>query len=137
MVNVNKRVSKKSKQEEPVIEEEIDLEDEIEENVNDFSDLSQSLSSANGEKKKRVLTRGQRVAANQRERKRMNIMNEAFNDLRQALPISTGRKRRKMSRLDIAIGAMEYISYLDSLLKSNGPYTINFDAYQDSLYFYD
>ncbi len=83
------------------------------------------------------MTRGQRVAANQRERKRMNIMNEAFNDLRQALPISTGRKRRKMSRLDIAIGAMEYISYLDSLLKSNGPYTINFDAYQDSLYFYD
>ena len=64
-------------------------------------------------------------------------MNEAFNDLRQALPISTGRKRRKMSRLDITIGAMEYISYLDSLLKSKGPYTINFDAYQDSLYFYD
>ena len=137
MVKVSKRVSKKSKQEEPVIEEENDLEDEIEENVNDFSDLSQSLSSINGEKKKRVLTRGQRVAANQRERKRMNIMNEAFNDLRQALPISTGRKRRKMSRLDIAIGAMEYISYLDSLLKSKGPYTINFDAYQDSLYFYD
>jgi hypothetical protein len=137
MVKANKRVSKKSKQEELVIEEENNLEDETEENVNDFSDLSQSLSSINGDKKKRVLTRGQRVAANQRERKRMNIMNEAFNDLRQALPISTGRKRRKMSRLDIAIGAMEYISYLDSLLKSNGPYTINFDAYQDSLYFYD
>ncbi len=129
MVKANKRVSKKSKQEELVIDEENNLEDETEENVNDFSDLSQSLSSINGDKKKRVLTRGQRVAANQRERKRMNIMNEAFNDLRQALPISTGRKRRKMSRLDIAIGAMEYISYLDSLLKSNGPYTINFFDY--------
>lgn len=89
-----------------------------------------------GDKKKRVLTKSQRVAANIRERKRMNIMNESFMKLRQALPITTGRKRRKMSRLDIVVGALEYISYLDSLLESDEPCEINFDAYQNSLYLY-
>ena len=81
------------------------------------------------EKKKRVLTKSQRVAANQRERKRMNIMNESFDKLRQVLPISTGRKRRKMSRLDIVCGAMEYIAYLDLLLKSDEPCEIDFESY--------
>lgn len=137
-----KRVYKKRKQDEsivPIIEQNINatdllatFDDEFDEN--DCSDMSQSM---NGDKKKRTLTRNQRVAANQRERKRMNIMNESFFNLRQALPISTGRKRRKMSRLDIVIGAMEYITYLDDLLKGDGPCEINFDAYQNSLYFYD
>jgi hypothetical protein len=87
----------------------------------DFDDEQQS------NKKKRILTSNQRTAANIRERKRMTIMNDAFVDLRHKLPISTGRKRRKMSRLDIVIGAMEYISYLDSLLKnqSNSEYLNN------------
>lgn len=87
-----------------------------------------------GEKKKRVLTRNQRIAANLRERKRMNIMNESFVKLRESLPITTGRKRRKMSRLDIVVGAMEYISYLESLLEKEVPGEIDFDSYQNSLY---
>jgi hypothetical protein len=81
------------------------------------------------DKKKRVLTKSQRIAANQRERKRMNIMNESFDKLRQVLPISTGRKRRKMSRLDIVCGAMEYIAYLDLLLESDEPCEIDFESY--------
>jgi Fer3-like protein len=87
----------------------------------DYDDEQQS------NKKKRILTSNQRTAANIRERKRMTIMNDAFVDLRHKLPISTGRKRRKMSRLDIVIGAMEYISYLDTLLKnqSNSEYLNN------------
>ena len=93
-------------------------------------------SASDASKRKRVLNRHQRVAANQRERKRMNIMNESFVQLRQALPISTGRKRRKMSRLDIVIGAMDYIAYLDSLLNSDSPFAIDFEAYQNSLYNY-
>lgn len=89
-------------------------------------------------KKKRVLTKSQREAANQRERKRMNIMNQSFVDLRAVLPISTGRKRRKMSRLDIVVGAIEYIAYLDELLKNNDfPCEINFDAYQNSMLMYE
>jgi len=104
----------------------------------DSSDLDGECSTNNSvnneNKKKRVLTRHQRIAANQRERKRMNIMNESFVKLREALPINTGRKRRKMSRLDIVIGAIEYIAYLDSLLQSEEPCEINFEAYQNSLY---
>lgn len=105
---------------------------------NVYGDVDTSIVSISSDKK-RVLTKGQRVAANQRERKRMNIMNDAFNELRSNLPISTGRKRRKMSRLDIVVGAMEYIDYLNSLLSTpgNGPLEINFDAYQNSLYMYD
>ncbi len=104
----------------------------------DDCDLNdESLSTIDG--KKRVLTKDQRTAANQRERKRMNIMNGAFNDLRACLPISTGRKRRKMSRLDIVIGAMDYIDYLSSILETpgNGPVEINFEAYQNNLFMLD
>ena len=107
---------------------------QAEDELDDSCDLS--MFDSNG--KKRILTKEQRKAANQRERKRMNIMNDAFTGLRSALPISTGRKRRKMSRLDIVIGAMEYIDYLNSLLETpgNGPIEINFEAYQNTLYEY-
>ena len=105
--------------------------------MDDQDSLEMSLMSNGIDRKKRVLTKEQRKAANQRERKRMNIMNDSFVNLRAALPISTGRKRRKMSRLDIVIGAMEYIDYLNSLLESEGPFEINFEAYQNTLYMYD
>jgi len=90
-----------------------------------------------GERKKRVLTRVQRIAANQRERKRMNIMNMSYMKLRQVLPITTGRKRRKMSRLDIVVGAMEYISYLAELVERDEPCEIKFDIFKNCLYDYD
>ena len=113
-------------------------EDEFCDDFDDDEDQNDMTTTSTGEKKKRVLTRTQRVAANQRERKRMNIMNESFVDLRQALPISTGRKRRKMSRLDIVVGAMEYIAYLDELLKStDGPVENNFQEYQNKLFMID
>ena len=104
---------------------------DLDSNYDDMDDIS---GASNGSKKKRVLNRQQRIAANIRERKRMGIMNESFFELRQKLPISTGRKRRKMSRLDIVLGAAEYIDYLDRLLKNTkGPIEINFDAYLNSL----
>lgn len=108
----------------------------------DWSDADDHHDEANDSqiKKKRVLNRNQRVAANQRERKRMNIMNESYSRLRHALPISAGRKRRKMSRLDIVVGAMEYIDYLDQLLETHndadGPIRIDFEAYQNRMYDY-
>lgn len=104
-----------------------DLNDDEERDENDVS---------HPDKKRRVLSKPQRLAANVRERKRMNIMNEAFVNLKAALPQKTGRKRRKMSRLDIVIGALEYISYLDELLQTEGPIENNFEAYQRSLDFY-
>ncbi len=94
----------------------------------DYEDYEDQLTE-NAPKKKRVLNQDQRVAANIRERKRMNIMNEAFVNLRAILPIRTGRKRRKMSRLDIVIGAMEYIDYLDSILETGKP-----PSYSDNIY---
>lgn len=112
--------------------------DEFCDDFDEDEDQNDMTTTSTGEKKKRVLTRTQRVAANQRERKRMNIMNESFVQLRQALPISTGRKRRKMSRLDIVVGAMEYIAYLDELLKStDGPVENNFQEYQNKLFMID
>jgi hypothetical protein len=114
---------------------EIQQYEQMSDDGSDLDDESSNNNSVTNEnKKKRVLTRQQRIAANQRERKRMNIMNESFVKLREALPINTGRKRRKMSRLDIVIGAIEYIAYLDSLLQSDEPCEINFEEYQNSLY---
>ena len=113
-----------------------DDENDLFEDDNDENSLSYSINSF-GEKKKRVLSRTQRVAANQRERKRMNIMNDSYTKLRQVLPISTGRKRRKMSRLDIVVGAMEYISYLAELVERDEPCEIKFDIFKNSLYTYD
>jgi hypothetical protein len=86
-------------------------------------------------KKKRVLTREQRLKANVRERNRMHIMNDSFVQLRQVLPQTTGRKRRKMSRLDIVMSACEYIVYLDLLLQSDQPQEINFESYLNSIDF--
>lgn len=87
-------------------------------------------------KKKRVLTSTQRQEANKRERKRVGIMNDAFDQLRNHVPINSGRKRRKVSRLDIVTGAIDYIQYLDSLLQKDGPPgPIDFDSYLRSLYY--
>ncbi len=103
----------------------------------DDDDDDESISPNGDAHKRRVLTREQRLAANVRERKRVNIMNGAFANLRQALPIATGRKRRKMSRLDIVEGAIEYIQYLDELLANELPGPIDFDSYQNNLFFLD
>ena len=116
--------------------DDIDYDIDIDNDNENDNDSNASQVTYDCGKKKRVLNRQQRLAANVRERQRMNKMNQYFVNLRQALPISTGRKRRKMSRLDIVMGALEYIGYLESLLKCDGPIEINFNAYQDSLYFY-
>ncbi|KAI3383407.1 hypothetical protein SNEBB_002117 [Seison nebaliae] len=52
-------------------------------------------------KKRRVLTHNQRLAANYREKKRMGILNNAFDELKCVLPMRIGTKRRRVSRVDI------------------------------------
>jgi hypothetical protein len=50
----------------------------------------------------------------------MNILNQAYENLRNILPFKKGRKRQKMSRMDTVNGAVEYIqSLLDQLYESN------------------
>lgn len=105
---------------------------EYEESEDDEYDQN-SVQQSDEFNKKRVLTRRQRVEANQRERKRMKILNEAIDELRAVLPISSGRKRKKMSRQDVVVGAIEYIQYLDLLLQREGaPGPIDFEAYLNS-----
>ncbi|CAF3020053.1 unnamed protein product [Rotaria sp. Silwood2] len=67
-------------------------------------------------KKRRVLSRLQREEANQRERHRMDIINQAYEDLRNTLPFKKGRKRQKMSRMDTVDGAIQYIQSLLEIL---------------------
>ncbi|CAF3590457.1 unnamed protein product [Rotaria sp. Silwood1] len=67
-------------------------------------------------KKRRILSRLQRKEANRRERHRMEIINQAYEDLRNVLPFRKGRKRQKMSRMDTVDGAIQYIQSLLEIL---------------------
>ena len=77
-----------------------------------------------GRKKRRILSRPQRQEANRRERHRMEIINQAYEQLRDVLPYKKGRKRQKMSRMDTVEGAIRYIHLLLQTL--HGP---NYNRY--------
>lgn len=70
-------------------------------------------------KRKRVITTGQRHAANVRERKRMFSLNEAFDELRKKVPTFAYEKR--LSRIETLRLAIVYISFMMDLLKKQ-PY---------------
>jgi len=59
---------------------------------------------------------GQRQAANLRERKRMQSINDAFDGLRTHIPVHPYEKR--LSKVDTLRLAIEYISFLNRLLNS-------------------
>ena len=67
-------------------------------------------------KRKRKITRPQRAAANSRERRRMNHLNGAFEVLREAIPMLPNEK--KLSRIQTLRLAIDYISFMDDVLKS-------------------
>ncbi|CAF0811176.1 unnamed protein product [Didymodactylos carnosus] len=93
-----------------------------EENSEEARDSLLTMNSAHYrliQKKRRILSREQRKEANKRERRRMETMNDAYTNLRQILPYENGRKRRKMSRIDIVMGAIEYIHNLQTVLDDN------------------
>lgn len=66
----------------------------------------------------------QRQAANQRERKRMRTINEAFEGLRERIPLASGD--RKLSKVDTLKLAIRYIHQLMDMVNtcesSSGPY---------------
>ncbi|CAF4424765.1 unnamed protein product, partial [Rotaria socialis] len=70
--------------------------------------------------KRRMLSCTQREEANRRERHRMEIINQAYEDLRNVLPSKKGRKRQKMSRMDTVDGAIQYIHTLLETLQAVG-----------------
>lgn len=81
----------------------------------DQIDIEEELTDCDGNdchQKRRVLSRSQREEANRRERNRMKIINQAYERLRNVLPLKKGRKRQKLSRMDTVDGAIKYIRSL-------------------------
>lgn len=64
----------------------------------------------------------QRSAANQRERRRMKSINDAFDILRQSIP-STINADRRMSKVDTLKLAIQYIGYLAETVQASTDYT--------------
>nr|XP_006814564.1 PREDICTED: myoblast determination protein 1 homolog [Saccoglossus kowalevskii] len=66
------------------------------------------------QKKKRTFTASQRRAANIRERRRMVNLNEAFDKLRETVPMLPHESR--LSRVDTLKQAINYISFMTDIL---------------------
>jgi hypothetical protein len=60
-----------------------------------------------------------RVAANARERRRMNGLNTAFDRLRTVLPSSMFQQQRRFSKYETLQMAQSYIAALQSILRHN------------------
>lgn len=61
-----------------------------------------------------------RIAANARERRRMNGLNTAFDKLRTVLPSSMFQQQRRFSKYETLQMAQSYIAALQSILQLNG-----------------
>lgn len=78
------------------------------------------------ERKRRRVSRRQRLAANTRERNRMSQLNEAFDSLRDAIPrelVTSGAvhsRDKKLSRIQTLKVACEYIGFMTDLLQKTG-----------------
>ena len=69
-------------------------------------------------RRRRKVSRRQRVAANDRERRRMHLLNDAFDRLREMIPVSEsdGNETRPLSRIQTLRSAIEYISLMTATL---------------------
>ena len=67
-------------------------------------------------KRRRIINKEQRTAANNRERKRMTSLNSAFDGLRKRVP--TFSYERKLSRIETLKLAMTYIHFMTDVLKN-------------------
>ena len=70
-------------------------------------------------KRKRIITKVQRTAANNRERRRMLSLNTAFDSLRERIP--TFSYEKKLSRIETLKLAMTYISFMSDLIEGVDP----------------
>ena len=76
---------------------------------------SSSASSNSGKKPKNPIKRlHQRNAANMRERRRMKTINDAFEGLRERIPLASGE--RKLSKVDTLRLAIRYIQHLSEMV---------------------
>ena len=82
-------------------------------------------------KRKRRITKDQRNAANQRERRRMVTLNQAFEDLQERIP--TFSYEKKLSRIETLKLAIGYIWFMREVLNGAHPEDINLSYFIDSL----
>ncbi|KAK2142880.1 hypothetical protein LSH36_901g00026 [Paralvinella palmiformis] len=79
------------------------------------SPTNSSASSNSGKKPKNPIKRlHQRNAANMRERRRMKTINDAFEGLRERIPLASGE--RKLSKVDTLRLAIRYIQHLSEMV---------------------
>ena len=77
----------------------------------------QSLGGNHSAKRRRKINRTQRVAANQRERRRMLSINSAFSELRAQIPIFPHEKQ--LSRIQTLRLAADYIAFMTDIVQGN------------------
>ena len=105
------------------------MDDDLDSDSSDFpldeTDLRKKSSSRSSQRRSRErllhpeVKQKRRMAANARERKRMNGLNDAFDRLRQHIP-ELGNDR-KLSKYETLQMAQTYISALRELVKQNKP----------------
>jgi Helix-loop-helix DNA-binding domain len=78
-------------------------------------------------RRRRKVTRRQRMAANDRERRRMHMLNDAFDRLRETIPVHTEppntTESRPLSRIQTLRLAIDYIAFMTSTLDRYTGYT--------------
>jgi len=70
-------------------------------------------------RRRRKVSRRQRVAANDRERRRMHLLNDAFDRLRETIPVTPSTKGTRtipLSRIQTLRLAIDYIAYMTNTL---------------------
>ena len=71
-------------------------------------------------KRKRVINKTQRKAANHRERKRMVTLNDAFSELKDKIPKFSNEK--KISRIETLCVAISYIGFMSDIVNGKHPH---------------
>lgn len=84
---------------------------------------SHELSHKRSRRRRRHVTASQRQAANRRERHRMSQLNDAFNELRDRVPVPD--YERKPSRIDTLKLATDYIQFMTRLLATRDTSSIS------------
>ena len=84
-------------------------------------------------KRRRKVSRRQRVAANDRERRRMRQLNTAFDRLRQQIPTpalqtsaSSDRTQRPLSRIQTLRLAIDYIAFMMNTLDRSASLSLSY-----------
>ena len=126
MVSAPHHYSTQPQEHYPFHQQSLPLGDKLANSSFDLSQVLPALStvtttehSKNKPKRKRIITKVQRTAANKRERRRMLSLNTAFDCLRERIP--TFSYEKKLSRIETLKLAMTYIGFMSDLVEGLDP----------------